>query len=129
MDEKADAAAGFRRAIHFDRTDVHSAMKLADLSAELGDWDAAIAAMRQAIEHDPENALAWCKLGDVLTSSMQQLEDARAAYEEAIRIRPGYVEAWTGLGEALRLLDDDGGASAALRKAEELKAHDTTGGN
>ena len=56
-----------------------------------------VAAMRVAGRHRPaEEALAW--FGRGMTLQEDSMEEARRAYEGAIRLRPAFVEAHVNLG-------------------------------
>jgi tetratricopeptide (TPR) repeat protein/TolB-like protein/tRNA A-37 threonylcarbamoyl transferase component Bud32 len=62
--------------------------------------------------------------GYVLSPTPHDLTAAREAFEEAIKLDPGYADAWAGLGSAYKRLPIGAGASAeALRKAGEAAEH------
>lgn len=63
------------------------------------DFAAAERMYRMATEADPEYALAFFDLGNVL-DEMQRLNDAIAAYQAAIRLVPGYADAHYNLALA-----------------------------
>ena len=55
---------------------------------------------RQVVAEEPENADIWCLLG-VARRAMGDIEGAGHAYREALRLRPGFVEARINLGNVL----------------------------
>jgi tetratricopeptide (TPR) repeat protein len=93
----------------------------------LGNFDAALADLRQATQIDPESAAGWGMLArvileDIPDPSPEQLEEARAAARQAVDIRrdPEYLDA---LGWAHHVIEDDDEALRFLLEAqEEIKA-------
>ena len=82
-------------------------------------WQDTEAVWRRALAVGP-SSVAHGNLGLVLARG----GDARGAiphYEEAIRLRPTYAEAWSNLGLAQAQLGDLGGATASLQEAVRLK--------
>lgn len=63
----------------------------------LGDYPAAIAAYRQALQRKPECAKFHYDLANALQKSGQSAE-AESAYRQALRLNPDYAQAWTNLG-------------------------------
>jgi len=57
-------------------------------------------------------------------AAQTETEKALAALENAVRLRPDYVEAWSDLGAMRQLLLDDAGALQALETAIALKPAD-----
>jgi tetratricopeptide (TPR) repeat protein len=55
---------------------------------------------RQAVAEERENADIWCLLG-VARLAMGDIEGADQAYREALRLRPGFIEARINLGNVL----------------------------
>lgn len=100
-----------------------------------------VEALEQAIKLDPGDAEAYCKLGDAYTTfdlgrrgSTFPSEDevklaveahrkkaamAVEAYEQAIRIKPNYAEAYSGLGSAYLTLQRHQEAIEAYHRAIE----------
>jgi eukaryotic-like serine/threonine-protein kinase len=79
----------------------------------------AIAAYREAIRLQPENAGAHYNLGIAL-DSQGKVSEAIAAYRDAIRLQPDEAEAHCNLGMALRSQGDYAGSLAMLRRGHEL---------
>jgi tetratricopeptide (TPR) repeat protein len=87
------------------------------------DWDAAIAALRQAAVPGPtrpESHVAQNLLGLLLGRKGAPGEEVLAAFREAIRIRPDYAEAHNNLGLVLIQSGKDEEGIAALREAVRL---------
>jgi len=78
-------------------------LELAYAAEERGDWDEALAYCERAIQLDPGLADAHNYCGVVL-EQLGRLEEAIAAYDEALRIAPEFVEAQENLKEARRAL-------------------------
>ncbi len=69
------------------------------------------------------DAEALVKLGDIARNT-DRPRTAIGYYERAIAARPGFADAWMGLGKARLIQRDQAGALAALRKALALGASD-----
>jgi len=75
-------------------------------SMKLGDWGGAIELLRQEVENVPDNELAWANLAQAYMNT-SQLEEAKAAAEQALTISPNDVQAnnliglyWLNKGDA-----------------------------
>lgn len=86
-------------------------------------YDEAVAAYRQAVRLEPQNALAHYGLG-VAYSRKGEYGEAMAAYREAIRLQPDHADAHYGLGVAAERQDDDQTAMAAYREVTRLRPND-----
>jgi tetratricopeptide (TPR) repeat protein len=64
--------------------------------AELGDTDAAISFLRQSLQEN-EDAIAYNRLGRLLVQA-KRYEEAKSAFENAIRIDPNFAMAHSNLG-------------------------------
>ena len=87
------------------------------------DWDAAIAALRQALASSPQQPKppeAHNLLGLVLGRKGAPGDEVIAAFRAAIRIRPDYAEAHNNLGLVLIQSGNDEEGIAALREAVRL---------
>ena len=80
-----------------------AAARLADgeKHLEAGEWEAAEAQFRRAVEADGTSALAHSKLGVALVHQ-RRLEDAGQAFSRAVAIDPKYAPAWSNLGNIYR---------------------------
>ncbi|MBM4002917.1 MAG: tetratricopeptide repeat protein [Planctomycetes bacterium] len=75
-------------------------LKRGDWHMELGDMDKAVAEYSTAVELDPSNAVAHCKLG--LAKLESDWEGAVRAFDEAIRCNAQYADAYYHRGIAYR---------------------------
>ena len=71
------------------RDDVGAILQLAELALEGGDASMALVRYEEAIGKEPRNADAWTGKG-VALQRLERYEDALAAYDEALRQRPGH---------------------------------------
>lgn len=63
-------------------------------------YDEAIAAYRQALQLQPQDATAWFGQG-LAQARLKHYEEAIAAYDRALEIQPDYAQAWCDRGAAL----------------------------
>jgi superkiller protein 3 len=84
-------------------TEETAAARLADgeKHLEAGEWEAAEAEFRRAIEADARSAVAYSKLGVSLVHQ-RRLDDAGQAFSRAVAIDPKYAPAWSNLGNIHR---------------------------
>jgi len=93
------------------------------------DMWAAVDLFEEAIERDPNYALAWAGLGDALASlvgyrheSSPEIEQrARDAVDQALQIDSGLAEAWVADGNLAYLRRDGPAALDAFERAIELR--------
>lgn len=81
-----------------------------------GDPRSASELCRKALAHQPGNAIALNHLGRALFNA-GVAEDARRAFETAVKAAPDYFQAWHNLGHVLRAQGDAAGAIQAYGKA------------
>jgi TonB family protein len=83
-----------------------------------GQFAEAVSALRQAVTHNPEDAVAYAKLG-LAYSALGQYTEAIAALKMAILIKPQLVdaEAYYRLGEAYSAVGKQSDAVKALKQA------------
>ncbi|NLA67274.1 MAG: tetratricopeptide repeat protein [Gammaproteobacteria bacterium] len=113
-----EAARAFERSIAIEPSaDVLA--NFATLRSQAGDFQAAVALYRRAIELDPEDYINWGNLGDGLLSSGAPRPEVEAAYAEAERRVRRYLELDAGDGYALAAL---GWYSANLGRRDEALA-------
>jgi tetratricopeptide (TPR) repeat protein len=84
------------------------------------DWDAAIAALRDAAARHPSRADLHNTLGLVLGRKGASANDVAAAFREAVRVRPDYPEAHNNLGLVQIQSGDDTAGIASLREAVRI---------
>ncbi|MDR7481631.1 MAG: tetratricopeptide repeat protein [Armatimonadota bacterium] len=68
---------------------------------EAGEWAAAEAAFRRAIEAEASSHVAYSKLGVVL-ARQRRLDEAEQAFARAVSLNPRYAPAWSNLGNVYR---------------------------
>ncbi|MBK1647696.1 ATP-binding protein [Rhabdochromatium marinum] len=78
-------------------------------------------AFRRAIEIDPDFALPWNGLGNLLKNRLARYDEAEQAYRHAIEIDPDFALPWNGLGNLLmQHLARYDEAEQAFRRAIEI---------
>jgi len=82
-------------------------------------YEEAEQAYRQAIELDPNYALAYKNLGNLL-KDQQRYEEAEQAFRQAIELDPNYTRAYNNLGNLLKDQQRYKEAEQAYRQAIEL---------
>lgn len=87
---------------------------------ESGEWEAAEAAFRRAVEVDPQSAVARSKLG-VALAHQRRLDEAEREFARAVTINPGYAPGWSNLGNVYR---ERGRLDEALQAYERAVAAD-----
>src|SRR3989454_7333276 len=73
----------------------------AERHLQAGEYAAAERAFRQALESDPDSAVARSKLG-VALAQQGRLDEAIAEVSKALSLRPTYAPAYSNLGNAYR---------------------------
>jgi serine/threonine-protein kinase len=114
--------------------DSHAAavhLVLGRLSRATGQFDQAIAEMRQAVSMDPLNVAAYTNLA-LAYADAGRPSDAEKTYLEAVRIRPGYWPAYSTLGVFYELRGEYAKALEPLSMAVKLapdyaEGHNTLG--
>lgn len=76
--------------------------------------------LKQAITKDKTDADAWYFLGLALITDPKGLKDASKAFETAVKLRPNFAAARTGLAYALLLRNKTDSAAREARAALEL---------
>ena len=84
------------------------------------DWDAAIAALRQALTPTRARADAHNVLGLLLGRKGADSTEVAAEFREAIRLRPDFAEAHNNLGLVLIQAGDDQAGIAALARGSRI---------
>lgn len=102
---------------HPDLPVVHNLIGAAH--AELGHYDAAIAAIRRAIEIDPENAFAHHNLGSVFMRT-DRPQEAISCFLHAAELQPDRADLLRGLGAACFAAGQIPQAVASAREAVRL---------
>lgn len=88
--------------------------------AEAERFDELVLAYREDAAELPQDATAWGKLGSALLYFKDDAAGARAAFEEARRLRPEDPEILIGYGVCLNALGEHEAATAAFEEAVRL---------
>ena len=115
----SEAVAEYQRAIALRPDNSQTYNNLSISLHELGRHDESVAAVRRAIELRP-NPEAYYNLGRVLLAQRKFLQSAEAC-EQALRLRPGYVEARNNLAIALEACGQADRAITEYRAVLEAK--------
>ena len=67
-----------------------------------GEYDAAINAMKTALENNPNYAFVWARVGELYLMKGDN-DSAISTLKAAVEIDPNYVSAWLTLGESYRM--------------------------
>lgn len=90
------------------------------LFLDLGQPEAAVAALKNATQMTPDYVQAWWMTGDVLSEDLGRYEQSLEAYDQALQLDPAETRVWTGKGDALRSLGGKGKAVEAYDHALEI---------
>lgn len=93
-------------------------VELSRLDAGAGDWDAAAARLRQVVQADPGDPVAWNELG-YAEARRRRLEEARTALEQYRRLAPKEANPLDSLGDVHYYLGQFGAASNYYAEAFE----------
>jgi cytochrome c-type biogenesis protein CcmH/NrfG len=89
--------------------------------AEAERFDDLVLAYREDTAELPQDAFAWGRLGSALLYFKDDAAGARAAFEEARKLRPEDPEILTSLGVCLNALAEHAAATAAFDEALRLE--------
>lgn len=89
---------------------------------QAGYWRDSTTLFRRSIEVTQDNFVMHYNLGTVLIEQ-RDFEGARRAFEAALRIHPGFIEAHNNLGALLLLNGDLGGAFHHLTRSLQMDPH------
>ena len=104
---------------------VEQLLKLSNSLAGQNQLQEAELKVRQAIQLEPNSAIAYNLLGFILGKQPDQLMDAEAAVRRAIALKPDFADAYNHLGFILGKQGKFALAQAALRKAIALNPNNT----
>jgi tetratricopeptide (TPR) repeat protein len=111
----------FRAFVAVDSDNAKGWFKLAECLQVRGELSAAVKAYREAINRDPELPVAYNNLGHVLLK-LANFDEALAAFENALKLKPDYTSAEAGRANALHFLPPRGSAPATsylVRRSRE----------
>ena len=100
--------------------DVSALLRTAQGALERNDFAAAVDALKQVVEAQPNLTRAWFNLGYAYTA-LHKYEEAIAAYRKAVELEPDLFEARLNLGILLFQRDNPQGALEHLEKAATLR--------
>lgn len=109
-----EAAQHYRRLLLEEGPDADVCFNLANVLHALGETQAAIERLHEAVTIDRQNVDAWNNLGNLLAET-GRLEESRDAYERVIALEPEYADACYGLADVLEQLGDLEGAASQWR--------------
>jgi Tfp pilus assembly protein PilF len=118
----ADAKLVQRRLVEIEPQNLFNYVNLASVSAQMGDYQSAEAALKQAIDMRPDLALPYISLAQ-LHLQTGSLTQARWFAEGAVRREPT-VQGYAVLAAACQQLGDSEGAGAAREMARKLAPDD-----
>ena len=113
----------FEKALQCDPRLADAHINLSLVLAQQGELDEAAAHLDRALEllgNSREAARAHF-LRAKIWAAQDQMEKAAIELKRAVRLKPGFADAWSDLGAVLRLERDYDGAEAALDKAVALE--------
>jgi tetratricopeptide (TPR) repeat protein len=124
--ENEPAREAFEKAIQLDPALADAHVNLALIMAQAGEFAPAGEHLRQAI-HLQGEMVAAARTHYLLAkvhAAQNNLEQASAELEHALRLSPQYAAAWSDLGVTRRALLNEPGAIAALERAVRLNPQD-----
>ena len=115
-----EAAALYRKILGVDPAHADANHLLGVIAYQQGRNEVAVKLIGIAIAANRSNPIFHSNLGNALLD-MGRLDDALAAYDKALRLKPDYAEAHNNRGNTLRDMGRRDGALAAYDKAVRLK--------
>jgi tetratricopeptide (TPR) repeat protein len=109
-----DAAQKYRRLLLEEGPDSDVCFNLANVLAALGETQAAIERLHEAVTIDRHNVNAWNNLGNLM-AEVGCLKDSRDAYEQVLALEPDYSDARYGLADVLEQLGEFDAAATQWR--------------
>ncbi len=114
--ETAQAVQHFERSIAFDALRAEYHLYLAWAYLDQGNFGAALTTINKALERDPNLADARWILGRIQLRT-GAVKDAVASFQQALKLKPGRIEALANMGDAYDQLRDLGAAVRAYQDA------------
>jgi Flp pilus assembly protein TadD len=124
--ESKSARGRFEKAVKLDGKFAAARVNLGALLLSAGETEAAAKQLDAAIGllGEKEDAAYPLYLRAKIYAQGGEAAKAEGALVRAVKIQPGFAEAWSDLGAVRQAMRDSGGAMAALRRAVELKPGD-----
>ena len=120
LDRLDEAKQAFERAVQLDSWNREAHIGLASIARLRGDWPRALAAQRQIIRIEPQDATAWTDLAEMYYRTNRP-QRALSSAERAIALAPTNGDAWIAKGAALLALKRYQEAIATLKKGLALE--------
>jgi tetratricopeptide (TPR) repeat protein len=76
-----------------------------------------IGALEAAVEHNPDEAVAWARLGESMLFTAEEPEAALNAFQEASALEPDMSQPYAGQALSLLMLDEEEAAKEAIEQA------------
>lgn len=121
--DRSAAAPFLRRSIELDPTWGPPHQLLGNVHYFAKEYHQSIVELHEAIRLDPRDVHAYNTLA-LANEALGCTDDARAAYESALALRPGMFEAWNNLGNLELKLWNHEAALQSLRMAIEIAPHE-----
>jgi len=120
------ARSAFENALAVNPNDGVAQLNLGQLLVAQADLDGAAKHLDRAIAllKQPEDAANANYLRAKIDSAQNRPRNAASLLETAVRLQPGFAEAWSELGQARKQLLDDAGALAAFEHAVSANPND-----
>ena len=116
-----EAAQVYRRVLLAEGPDSDVCFNLANVLHALGETQAAIERLHEAVTIDRQNVDAWNNLGNLL-AEVGRLSESREAYERVVALEPDYADARYGLADVLEQLGETDTAAMQWRAYLKLEA-------
>ncbi len=119
--KNADAVGAISHAIRLNPNQPNYYNNLAAAYAEMARWQDAFNALNdeRPLAEKLNDATVWYKLGNGY-ARLEQAQPAVSAYQQAIRLKPGWAQAWTNLGTMLQWGGNVQGARSAYLRGSQL---------
>jgi tetratricopeptide (TPR) repeat protein len=115
-----EAVTSLREALRLDPEDAaRSGIELGRALRDLGEWDRAVAAYREALAHHAERSDLWSELA-ILYSEMGLFSESDQAVREAIRLKPNNAAAWHTIATNTLKQGKNDTAQRAYQRMKEL---------
>ena len=117
------AVQAYGQTIALSPTDADALMARGHVFVTLNRFDDAAKDFAKAVKLVPHNADAWNNYGNALLELASEPEKAILAYDKALALRPGLVQAWFNKGKTLGALNRYADAAAAYEAALMVNPH------
>jgi tetratricopeptide (TPR) repeat protein len=121
LKKNAEAVGAISKAIKLNPNQPTYYNNLAVAYAEMARWQDAYNALNdeKAVAEKLDNPVVWYNLGNGY-AKLEQAGPAVAAYQRAVKLNPGWAQAWTNLGTMLQWGGNVQGAQQAYARGAQL---------